>query len=131
MTSFELYEKLQPTTTDVVHTQLLSGGLYANMCNFYTKLIRDAARCNSYSSDVIFSINHIDNMLKEGFRPNEPFEPIWIGFRRRGVDGTSFVLSRCNGDRAEINKNYFALYSVTVEKEEEGWYNVLINEYWT
>lgn len=129
MTIQELYEKLRPSKTEETSAQMLADGLSVNISNFFTQLIRDAARCNAYSSDVYYDLCAIDKALKE-YRPGRDFTPLFIGFRRYGVDGNSFILARLDGKAYNVHNEYFALYSLTVEPDTEGWYKVVINEYW-
>ena len=129
MTIQELYEKMRPSKSHDVQGQILADGISANISDFFTRLIKDAARCNSYSSDVYYDLRKIDDALRN-YKSGEPFEPIFIGFRRHGVDGNSFILSRLDGDYHRAYREYFALYSVMVEPDGEGWVNVLLKEYW-
>lgn len=129
MTIQQLYEKLHPSKTMTAHAQMLADGLSVSVSDIYTRLIKDAARCNSYSSDVFYDLQKIDRELHE-FRPGSIFEPIFVGFRRHGVDGNSFILSRIGENPYNTHQEYFALYSLTVEPDGEGWYNVLFNEYY-
>ena len=134
MTINELYAKLRASKEEIISSQLLSDGLSANLSSFFTKLIKDAARCNNYSSDIFYSLNTIYDAMK-AFRPRQEFTPIFVGFRRHGVDGNSFILSRLENDLRgnvySLGREYFALYSINVEKSDgEGWYNVIIREYW-
>lgn len=134
MTSQELYNKLKPNREQKLVAQLLEGGLNVNIVDFYTKLIKDAARCNSYSSDVVFNINYISRQLRE-FNKDTVFEPIWVGFRRHGVDSTTYILSRIDedGNTIELYKNYFALYSINVVEDPEypDFRTIVIGEYWS
>lgn len=129
MNSRELYNKMTPGKTEKVVAQLLADGLSCNLSEFYSKLIKDAARCNRFNSDVVYDINGIQDALKN-YRANTEFEPIWIGFRRYGVDGTDYILSRIDGNASNVYQDYFALYSLDVENNEPGWYWVVLNEYW-
>ena len=137
MTSKELFDNITPSNTEKYFAQLLADGMSVNLSSMYTKLIRDAARCNSYSSDVFYDLKHIERRMKE-FNPNEEFEPIWIGFRKMGVDGTAYVLSRIDNDKPReswlktytLSNNYFALYSITVENRDHDFYDIVLNEYY-
>lgn len=128
MTSKELYFKIAPDKTTRLLAQLGDNGLEVNMSTEFSRLIKDAARCNHYNSDVYYDIKEIHEQFKE--YDGKEFEPIWIGFRRMGVDGTSYVLARVedNNPYRYLFREYFALYSVTVEKEEDRYY-VCFNEY--
>lgn len=130
MTSKELYSKLQPIKTDYETAQLTENGLSVNMSGTYTKLIKDAARCNDYSSDIFYDLTTINDAL-ETFDPDVEFEPIWIGFRKLGVDGTSFVMCRIDNANPlmSLTKTYFALYSIDIVSEGGGFYCIEINEY--
>lgn len=134
MTSSELYEKLRPKRSWYEIATYWSGkrGLDCNMSSIYTELIKDAARCNNYSSDVIYDIREIDRKL-ESFEKDAPFDPVWIGFRKMGVDGTNYVLSRVSDSNDPVtytlSANYFALYSMNIELTEYGNYHIVMNEY--
>lgn len=128
MTSRELYDKLSPCKTEKVMCQITDRGLNINTSDLFTRLIKDAARCNRYSSDVYYSLVEIDDAFYY-YDPEKPIEPIWIAFRKDGVDHTSFVLSRIDDDKYKIYREYFALYSVVVENDEHGFVNVYFNEY--
>jgi len=131
LTSLDLYKTLNPSVTEVKeHVQVLADGISCNLSDFYTKLIKDAARCNRYSSDIVFDINEINEKLKT-YRNGREFEPVWIGFRRHGVDGTSYVVSAIT-EQPDLQpyQRYFALYSVMVEDGDPGWCKIIINEYW-
>lgn len=132
MTIQELYTKLRPSKTETLTAQILADRMSVNLSTFFTTLIKDAARCNSYSSDIYYDLREIDENV-HAYRGTEEFTPLFIGFRRHGVDGSSIVLSRinCANDNVYIVHNeYFALYSVNVERDGEGWAKVIINEYW-
>ena len=131
MTSRELFEALSPNDTIELTAQLLENGLSVNMSGVYSQLIKEAARCNNYNSDVVYDIEDIMDRLKE-FRAGDEWKPVFIGFRRHGVDGTSFVLSRIGSPERRYNviyKEYFALYAIDVEEETEGFYKVIFCTY--
>lgn len=130
MTSEQLYEKLTPYKTDKYFAQLLSDGLSVNLSDAFSKLIKDAARCNGYNSDVYYDLRTIDTAMKE-FDPHKEFTPIWIGFRKLGVDGTSYILCKADNEAfyGSLSANYFALYSLTVENDHDDFYHVVLNEY--
>ena len=129
MTIRELYGKLRPSKTSTASAQILADTVSVNLSDMFTRLIKDAARCNSYSSDVYYSLSEIDNAVRN-YRNFAEFEPIFIGFRRHGVDGNSFILSRIEGDPYAVYREYFALYSVAIEQKDAGWATVVFNEYW-
>ena len=131
MTSKELYEKLSPSTEKLFRRAYLTEyGLEINLESMFSKFIRDAARCNAYNADVYYDIHSIKEALKN-FDPEKVFEPIWVGFRKMGVDGTSYVL--CNADKdyvyANLSSHYFALYSVNITPAESDSYDIILREY--
>ena len=130
MTSKDLFEKMRPFDRHIYLAQYNSSGLDFNQSDLFSRLIKDAARCNGYNSDVFYDLKYIDERMKE-FNPNEVFDPIWIGFRKLGVDNTDFVLCRCDDEYTygSMSSNYFALYSITVENRNNNFYNVCLNEY--
>ena len=131
MTSQELFNKMRPSRQHKYTARLLSDGLNLNLSDIFCPLIKDAARCNSYASDVFYDLKNIEKRMEE-YKEDEPFEPIWIGFRRHGVDGTGYVLGRAEDESmyGTMSHNYFALYSITVENDEYGFKNVILSEYW-
>lgn len=130
MTSKELYEKLIPADEKHYVGQLLDNGLSVNLSDMFSRFVKDAARCNGYNSDIYYDMKHIDEAMHE-FDPDKEFEPIWVAFRKLGVDGTAYVLCRAeeNNLYSSICDNYFALYCVTVEHNSYDFYSVVLREY--
>lgn len=130
MTSKELYEKLTPWRSYRYSGQYTSGRLEVNLSDIGSKLIKDAARCNGYNYDVYYDLRAINNAM-ENFNPKKEFTPMWIGFRKLGVDGTDYVLLRIAGELPHhaLSCNYFALYSLNIESTGDDFYNVILNEY--
>ena len=129
MTSKDLFAKMKPSDQHVYLAQY-NHGLDFNQSDLFSRLIKDAARCNGYNSDIYYDLRYIDDRMKD-FDPSEDFDPIWVGFRKLGVDCTDFVLCRSRDEQTygSLSQNYFALYSITVDHQNDGWYNVLLNEY--
>lgn len=127
----ELYDTLRPSHTTHANGQVLTTEFCVNLSDIFTKLIKDAARCNSYSSDVYYDLQRIEETVRN-YRNFAEVEPIFIGFRRHGVDGNTFILSRIEGNPYAVHNEYFALYSVMIEQkqDEPGWATVVFNEYW-
>ena len=125
--SVELYEKLHPTNEQRTECHYdPSTGLSFNTSSIFSQLIKDAARCNGYNSDVYYDLKGIDQRL-ESYNPDKEFDPVWIGFRKLGVDGTAFVLSRCDDKESvfvNLDRTYFALYSFMIEKNDDRYYAV-------
>lgn len=130
MTSKNLFEKMKPSEQHIYLAQLNSHGLEFNQSDLFSRLIKDAARCNGYNSDIYYDMKYIDERMQE-YNPDDEFEPIWIGFRKLGVDCTSFVLCRVADESVygSLSSNYFALYCISIDGKEPGWYNVILNEY--
>ena len=134
MTSKDLLKKMTPSDKHTYIAQLNSKGkgLDFNHVDMFSRLIKDAARCNEYNSDIYYDMQHIEDRMQD-FNPDEEFEPIWIGFRKMGVDCTAFILSRCEHENVygSLSSNYFALYSINVDLEETfpGFYDVVLSEY--
>ena len=108
------------------------GRMDANLSDIFTELIKQAARCNRYSSDIIYDIGSINDAMEKWNGEKTLFV---MGFRRDGVDGNSFVLSRVNNECEKLYKihdKYFAIYFVEV-KEDEGYtdfYKVVCSGYY-
>ena len=136
MTARELYDKLLWSTEKEYMAQLIpEHGLSVNIEDFFTKLVKNAARTNRFSSDIRYTFNEIEDQMKN-FKDGDEWSPVFIGFRRDGVDGTSYVLSNMNqadGNTRIIYDRYFAFYGVDVVKEDEytSFYKIKVHEYWT
>ena len=129
MTSKELYEKLKPSVSKTENVQAIGGRINYNTSSFCTKLIKEAARCNAYSSDVVYNINGMTEAMRN-FDPKADPVIIWFGFRRHGVDHDSYILSKIGEDVYNVYHDYFALYSVKIEAESPGYVDITFNEYW-
>ena len=103
-----------------------NGKLDINLSSEFTQLIREAARCNRYASDIIYDIGNVNDKLSN-FNLDDYSEfdlPIFaMGFRRDGVDGNSFILSRLNnshnGSMYGLYKEYFAIYFMEVVRDKD------------
>ena len=122
MTAEFLMGKMTVASTLKTDAHVGKNKLVANMTDVYSKLIKEAGRCNRFSSDVIYDINEIEKQM-ESYPEIRKFDPVLVGFRKDGVDGNSFILSRCNGNPYEVYRDYFALYSVTLEDDPSPVYN--------
>lgn len=136
MTAREAFDKICWTARKEYTAQLTEQcGLSLNLEDFFTRLIKDAARTNRFSSDIRYTLNEIEDQLRE-FKEGDEWKPIFIGFRRDGVDGTSFVLSTINNAKDSsqaIRERYFAFYGIDVKQEKDYryFYRLSICEYWT
>jgi len=133
-TSSELYALMTPFKTSSENVQIspYNGSVMYNPSAMFSQLIKDAARCNYYNSDIFYDLKAIYDRLEAFKTPEEDphySDPIWLGFRKMGVDGTSFVLSRIGEDTHRAAQEYFALYSVKIDPAEDGYATVTFNEY--
>lgn len=106
--------------------------LNVNLSSEFSELIKQAARCNRYSSDILYDIGSVKDAMKTWTGEKTLFV---FGFRRDGVDGNSFVLSRVNNecrDIYDIYKLYFAIYFMEVKEDVEysSFYKVETNGYY-
>lgn len=103
-----------------------------NLSSEFSELIRQATRCNRFSDDIIYGIENVKDAMETWTGEKRLFA---FGFRRDGVDGNSFVLSRVNNECEKLYKihdKYFAIYFVEV-KEDEGYtdfYKVVTDGYY-
>lgn len=108
------------------------GHLETNLSSEFSELIKQAARCNRFSSDVIYDIGSVNDALEVWTGEKRLFV---FGFRRDGVDGNSFVLSRVNNkckNIYDVYKLYFALYFMEIKEDEQytDFYKVETNGYY-
>lgn len=131
--SMKLFELLQSSQDEKKSylAQLTEHGLCFNTNDLYSTLIKEAARCNSFNSDILYDIN----ILEARFHTysGKEFDPIFIGFRKLGVDGTEYAILRLkeyNNPSEGLLSEYFAFYSVTLELANySGCYNVILTKY--
>ena len=116
------------TTAQFVH----GSGLEANLSSEFSQLIKEAARCNYYNSDIVYDIQRIQHTM-EAFNPgNDGDLPVVaMGFRKMGVDGNEFIMSRLEGDCYNAYKEYFAIYFVEVKRHDKynDWWKVITKGY--
>ena len=93
----------------------------------FTQLIKDAARCNDYSSDIVYDLNDITKRFSE-FNPEKGFQTKYIGFRKLGVDSETFISSKIS-QGTSVYHEYFAFYTIEVNHDEGNYYNVVFTEY--
>lgn len=130
LTSQQLFDAIKPSSRKEYLAQLTEYGLSFNPSDMFSIFIKEAARCNNYNSDVIFDIEHVTERFH--VYAGKEFEPIWIGFRKLGVDGTDNVLLRLKNELpwVALTTEYFALYSISLELANyEGQYKVILNKY--
>lgn len=81
-----------------------------NMSSIWTELIKEAAKCDSYSSDVLIDIDAVREKLASG-KP-EDFT-YYFGFRDNGVDHEAFIRNR-------KSDGYRRILSLSVTYEKYG-----------
>lgn len=91
----------------------------ASWSNCTTALIKEAAQCENYASDLLYDIH--DVMKCVDLEQKEPFDT-WFGFRDLGVDHKAFITEHVRrGDLQEYRK----VYVLRVEYEEGQYYFTL------
>lgn len=81
-----------------------------NMSSIWTELIKEAAKCTSYSADVLIDIDTAREKLASG-KP-EDFT-YYFGFRDNGVDHEAFI-------RGRKSDEYRRILSLSVTYEKYG-----------
>lgn len=65
-----------------------------NMSSIWTALIKEAARCQSYASDILIDIDSV----REKLEAENPVDfTYYFGFRDNGVDHEQFIRNRQSG----------------------------------
>lgn len=111
------FELVSQNTID----RLASGEHSVCTANMYTVLIKEAAKCQNYSSDVLYDIQYIENLLKQTdvILPSN----IYFGFRKLGVDGFEFIRKRIclpeifPEDSPKVEDAYFAMYIISLSED--------------
>lgn len=85
-----------------------------NMSSIWTELIKEAAKCTSYSADVLIDIDTVREKLASG-KP-EDFT-CYFGFRDHGVDHETFIRRR-----GSVGYRRILSLSVTYEKYGDTYY---------
>lgn len=76
-----------------------------NMSTIYTELIKEAALCENYSSDVLIDIERFEECLKECQSGEQG--RVFFGFRDMGVDGLTYI--SCNLSHLESSYRKIAV----------------------
>jgi len=63
-----------------------------NMSSVFTKLIKEASKCEMYSSDILYDIEALENDIKNS--KHEDIKVRYFGIRDYGVDGVEFIVQR-------------------------------------
>lgn len=126
---------------ETIEARILNGRAEVNLSTPFTKLIKEAARCSFYSSDIIYDIEGINDRIEHFNLDNEDnYSPILIAFRKMGVDGNNFVLSRTRECSQNLKysvafpPDYFSIFVFEFRKDEKysdlGYVNIVIRAYY-
>ena len=103
-----------------------TNGIDINMSDVYSAMIKEAAKCNYYASDLIYDIEHIKDRLEHfDIFDEDSYMPILVACRKSGVDGNSYILSRTQEASRGCEyaicfpSDYFSVFAVTFAKSEE------------
>lgn len=108
--------------------------VYLNLSGIWNLLIKEAAKCESFASDLLYDYETVQKNLEDiQHGGSDGFEK-WFGFRDYGVDGNSFVKSRIENCRyiSDIRHEYNALYKLTVQADQEStceYFTAVLTEY--
>jgi len=104
----------------------VNGGVDVNISTSFSAIIKEAAKCNSYNSDVFYDLLSINNRLENfDFNNEEHYSPFLIGFRKMGVDGNAFVCTKVEEKSKKwthaviFPEEYFSVFVVTFKKSEQ------------
>ena len=87
-----------------------------NYTNIQSFLIKEAGSlCDHYASDLLFNLKEVDELLHQ--TETDFHKRIAFGFRKSGVDGNGFTLSRLSHPNmyGSIASNYRALYVLDID----------------
>lgn len=108
-----------------IEARVTANGIDVNLSSSFTAMVKEAAKCNRFSSDLIYDIQTINARLNLfDLFDEECYSPILIACRKDGVDGNGFITSRV--ENASRNcafaicfpENYFSVFAITFEKSE-------------
>ena len=92
------------TLIDTIHGQPNA----INLSSIYTLLIKEAGKCEAYSSDILIDIDSIKESIKQ-FDGDTKIH--YIGFRNYGTDHETFIVCRNESE-------YRKVYMITVSPDE-------------
>lgn len=109
-----------------LEARITSNGFGVNLSSVFTAMIKEAAKCNRYSSDLIYDIDGINSRLEHfDYEDEESYSPILVACRKDGVDGNNFILQRVTEASRNCEyaicfpKDYFSVFAITFGKQEE------------
>lgn len=94
-----------------------SGKFGLNYSSILTALIKEAAQCENYASDLFIDWRSVMEFLED---PAPGKRVWWFGFRDLGVDGNAFVEARLASPACYGKNPYRALYLLEIAKDENG-----------
>ena len=83
-----------------------------NWSSIATILIKEAAKCDSYSSDIFYDLKAIEETVKNGNS-----ETFLLGFRDMGVDSKAFVEVRLDS-KEKVSSYYRKLMKLDIVADE-------------
>ena len=94
---------------------------HLNMSAIYDRLIKEAAKCTHYASDLIIEIKILEQAIE-----NRENIKVFFGFRDMGVDHESFIDSRLESAVGNPEANYRAIWMVDLQFDQvnsygDGW----------
>lgn len=109
-----------------IEARVTANGIDVNLSSSFTAMIKEAAKCNRFSSDLIYDIQTINSRLSSfDLFDEESYSPILIACRKDGVDGNGFITSRVEDASRNcafaicFPGSYFSVFAVTFEKTED------------
>ena len=93
-----------------------SGKFGLNYTSILTALIKEAAQCENYASDLFIDWRSVMEFLED---PAPGKRVWWFGFRDLGVDDKVFIKAT-TGNPGYGKNRYRAIYALLVWKDEDG-----------
>ena len=82
-----------------------------NMSSIYTALIKEAAKCDNYASDVLYDIKHVEEELYENMKETSM---VFFGFRDMGVDHNDYIKFHIEDD--DLKETYRTICIIEIKK---------------
>ena len=89
-----------------------------NLSSILTFLIKEAAKCNFYSSDLFITWSGVEKSLYTERYGKQQF---FFGFREMGVDHLAFIDCKYDPEKTWINPDYRVIYMLE-GTEAEGFF---------
>lgn len=117
MNTMETVKTINNFPRKVIYTETGRAGKYGiNISTEIDMLIKEAANCAHYASDLIYGINDINDALEAGREHTEYF-----AFRDMGVDHLAYIDTRLNNASCygSIAKEYRRIICVEIVHDTE------------